>query len=64
METRVDEMLEIAGRILAEGRKPTDAERARFMELRGEVESQPLEWRERFTDLVDRLAAALEGIGI
>ena len=64
MERRVDEMLEIAGRILAEGRKPTDEERARFLELSGEVKAQPAEWRERFADLVDRLAAALEGIGL
>ena len=64
MERRVEEMLEIAGHILQEGRKPTEEERARFQELSGALEEQPEEWRSRFSDLVDRLAAALEGIGI
>ena len=64
MERRVEEMLEIASRILGEGRKPTEEERARFLELSGEVASQSPEWRAKFTDLVDRLAAALEGIGL
>ena len=64
MERRVEEMLEIAGRILGEGRKATEEERTRFKELSGEVEAQSPEWRERFADLIDRMAAALEGIGI
>ena len=64
MEDRVAKMLEIAARILEEGRRPTDEERAEFMTLSGEVEAQPAEWRDRFADLVDRLAAALEGIGL
>jgi len=64
MEDRVAKMLEIAARILEEGRRPTDEERAEFMALSGEVEAQPVEWRDRFADLVDRLAAALEGIGL
>ena len=64
MERRVEEMLEIAGRILGEGRKPSEEERARFRELSGELESQSPEWRVKFADLVDRLAAALEGIGL
>ena len=64
MERRVEEMLEIAARILGEGRKPTAEEQERFRELSNEVESQPEEWRDRFTELMDRLAAALEGMGI
>lgn len=64
MEDRVEEMLAIAQRILEEGRRPTEAERSRFRELQGEMADQSPEWRERFADLVDRLAAALEGIGI
>jgi hypothetical protein len=64
VERRVEEMLEIAGRILGEGRKATEEERSRFKELSGEVEAQPAEWRNRFADLTDRLAAALEGIGL
>ncbi len=64
MERRIAEMLEIATQILEQGRKPTEDEQTRFRELAGDVETQPAEWRERFTDLVDRLAAALEGIGI
>ena len=64
MEERVSKMLEIAARILEEGRKPTEAERAEFLALSGEVRAQSPEWRDRFADLVDRLAAALEGIGL
>ena len=64
MEDRVVRMLEIAHRILEEGREPTEAERTLFRELEGHVEAQPTEWKERFKDLVDRFAAALEGIGL
>ena len=64
MEERISQMLEIAHRIIAEERPPTDAEKALFAELEGHVEAQPLEWKERFADLVDRFASALEGIGI
>ena len=64
MEERVAQMLEIAHRIVAEGREPTEAERTLFRELESHVEAQPTEWKDRFADLVDRLAAALEGIGL
>lgn len=64
MEERVARMLEIASRILEEGRKPTDEERQRFRELQLELRVQPQEWTERFADLLDRVAAALEGMGI
>jgi hypothetical protein len=64
VERRVEEMLEIASRILSEGRKATEEERERFQALAGHVEEQSPEWRARFADLIDRLAAALEGIGI
>jgi hypothetical protein len=64
MEDRVEEMLAIAHRIVSEGRNPTDHERARFRALEREIRDQPSEWRERFADLLDRLASALEGMGI
>ena len=64
MEERVARMLEIAAGIVAEGRKPTEEERAEFRALSGEVQAQSPEWRDRFADLVDRFAAALEGIGL
>jgi len=64
MEERIARMLEIAHRIVAEGREPTEAERTQFHELEGRLEAQPSEWKERFAELVDRLAAALEGMGL
>jgi hypothetical protein len=64
MEDRIARMLAIARRIVEEGREPTDEERALFRELEGKVQAQPAEWKERWSDLVDRLAAALEGIGL
>ncbi len=64
MEERIAQMLEIAHRIVEEGREPTEAERTLFRELEGHVAAQPTEWQDRFADLVDRLAAALEGIGL
>ncbi len=64
MEDRVTRLLEIAHRILEEGRAPTEEERAQFRALESELAEQPTEWRERFADLVDRLAAALEGVGL
>lgn len=64
MEERVARMLEIAHRILEEGRAPTEAEQKLFRDLEGSVDQQPTEWKERFKDLVDRFAAALEGIGL
>ena len=64
MERRLAKMLEIASRILDEGREPTPEERAEFLALSAEVERQPAAWRNRFADLVDRLASALEGIGL
>ena len=64
MERRLEEMLAIAHRIVDEGRTPTEGERARFRELEADVDQQPPEWRERFGSLIDRLASALEGLGI
>ena len=64
MEERIAKMLEIAHRIVEEGREPTEEERAQFRELEGSVREQSPEWKERFGDLIDRLAAALEGIGL
>ena len=64
MEERIAKMLEIAHRIVEEGRDATDEERALFRELEGSVDAQPPEWKDRFRDLIDRLAAALEGIGM
>lgn len=64
MERRIEELLEIAHRIVEEGRSPTDDERRRFRKLEAEIETQPVEWRERFGGLIDRLASALEGLGI
>ena len=57
-------MLEIATRIIDEGRKPTDEERTKFATLKSHLETQPIEWRERLADQINRLAFALEGIGI
>ncbi|MDJ0522885.1 MAG: hypothetical protein QNJ90_12525 [Planctomycetota bacterium] len=64
MEERIAKMLEIAHRIVEEGRQPTEEERAQFRELEGNVREQSPEWKDRFGDLIDRLAAALEGIGL
>lgn len=64
MEERIAKMLEIAHRIFEEGREATEEERTQFRELEGSVDAQPPEWKDRFKDLIDRLAAALEGIGM
>ena len=64
MEDRIAQMLKIAHRIMDEGREPSDEERVLFHELEGKVQAQPAEWKERWSDLVDRLAAAFEGIGL
>lgn len=64
LEKDLEQMLEIATRIIDQERKPTDAERERFNELRSHMERQPVEWRERLADQINRLAAALEGMGI
>ncbi len=64
MEERISQMLAIAQRIIAEGRQPTDEERRLFLELQGTVAAQPSEWKDRFADLIDRLAAAFEGVGL
>ncbi len=64
MERRLEELLDLAERILRERRAPTEAERARFLALKDEVQRATAPWRERFADLVDRFAAALEGIGL
>ncbi len=64
MDRRVEQMLEIATRILEEGRTPTEEERAQFHELHKALEKQPEDWRLRFSGLVNRFAEALESMGI
>ena len=64
LEKELTEALDIAARIAEAGRAPTDAEKKRFLEIRGHVTKQPSDWRSRLADEIDRLAAALEGIGI
>lgn len=64
LEQDLLEQLEIAEHIIREGRKPTEAERARFLELQSHMEGVSPDWRERLADAIDRLAAALEGMGI
>lgn len=68
MEARIEkdlqDMLEIAGRIIEDGRKPTEEERRRFLTLKTEVEEQDANLQGRWADMIDRLAAALESMGI
>lgn len=64
MEKELDEMLELATTIMQEGRKPTEAERARFLELKKHIGKVAPDWKARLVDQIDRLAAMLEGMGI
>jgi hypothetical protein len=63
-EEELQELLDIAERLIEEGRSPTDEERRRFQELQAHVERRDESWRTRWRDEIDRLAAALEGMGI
>lgn len=64
MEQKVAELLRLAGEILEEGRAPRPEELARYKALKAELEGSDVPWRERWAELVDRLAASLEGMGI
>ncbi len=64
VEKELAELTEIAGRVMEEGRAPTEAERARFLDLKQRIEEQPTDWRERLADKIRRFAAAFEGMGI
>ncbi len=64
MEKELDEMLELATTLVSEGRKPTDEERARFLELKGHIGKVSGDWKSRLIDQIDRFAAMLEGMGI
>lgn len=64
LEEEMRELNRIAARVMEEGRAPTPEERARFLELRRDLERQPTSWRHRLRDEIDRFAAALEGMGI
>lgn len=64
MEKELDEMLELATTIIQEGRKPTEAERDRFLELKGRITTVEGDWKARLVDQIDRFAAMLEGMGI
>lgn len=64
LEQDLAEQLEIAERLVTDGREPTDEERARFMELKAHVESSSASWRERLADTINRWASALESIGM
>jgi hypothetical protein len=58
------ELLRLAGRIVEDGRAPTAEERRRFEQLKIELQATEHPWRDRLTELTDRLAALLEGMGI
>ena len=67
MESRLEEALAIAERIVAQGRRPTPAERERFLALREELaedDDAKAGFEGRVADMLDRFAAALEGMGI
>ncbi len=64
VEKELSALMEIAGKVMEEGRAPTAEERERFHRLRTALEEQPTTWRSRLTDEIDRFAAALEGMGI
>jgi hypothetical protein len=64
VERKVAELLRLAGEILEEGRTPSAEELARYRALKAELEASDAPWRDRWAELVDRLAAGLEGMGI
>ncbi len=64
LERDLKEQVQIAARIIEEGREPTAAERARFLELKAHMERAAPAWRERLADTINHLASALEGMGI
>ncbi len=64
LEQDLSELLAIAAGIIEEGRKPTEKERTHFAELKARVDAAPATWRDRLSDGIDRLAAALEGMGL
>jgi hypothetical protein len=64
VEKELSALMAIAGKVMEEGRAPTDEERERFRRLKAALEAQPSTWRARLADEIDRFAAALEGIGI
>ena len=64
MEKELDEMLELATTLMQEGRKPTEAERERFLELKSHIGTVSGDWKSRLVDQIDRFAAMLEGMGI
>lgn len=64
IEKELAQLTEIAARVMEEGRAPTDEERARFLELKSQLEKRPADWRSRLQDEIRRFAAALEGMGI
>ncbi len=64
IEKELRELTELAAKVMEEGRAPTEEERKRFGELKAKLESQPADWRTRLADEIDRIAAALEGMGI
>lgn len=64
IEKELRELTELAAKVMEEARAPTEEERKRFAELKAKLESQPADWRTRLADEIDRIAAALEGMGI
>ena len=64
IEKELRELTELAARVMEEGRAPTAEERARFAELKAKLAAQPADWKTRLADEIDRIAAALEGMGI
>jgi len=64
LEQDLKELLDIAERLVEENRAPTDEERERFTTLDEHIRGAHPDWRERLADQINRLAAALEGIGI
>ena len=64
IEKELRELTELAAKVMEEGRAPTEEERKRFAELKTNLENQPSDWRTRLADEIDRIAAALEGMGI
>ena len=64
IEKELRELTELAAKVIEEGRAATAEERVRFAELKAKLQRQPADWRTRLADEIDRIAAALEGMGI
>ena len=64
VEQELQELTEIASRVMEEGRAPTPEERERFLALKRSIAKQETTWRTRLADEIDRFASALQGMGI